>query len=416
MALGKFDDFLAYLIRKADSTLAKVKTNSVLAQMMSSTGVASTFNKTTDSLEAIRNRLDTLLGGAAIQTRTEQSLSGPVEEGARQQFAISIYDIDTGAVASASIDITSIVQTMEKSTGGGAFSTTGITQPTFAKANGLVSVEYTFVSTEWKAGDVYKLTVSTITATVGGDTAYIKAMVWSNVVQRTTAIGQIRRGAVTTATSTTQFVSTDLTEPFAGKYIGWWVTVEHDAGGSGAAPQGEWRQISASTAAGLFTHAAFTAQTALADIVKLVPPEVYQTLVTPGGAVTIKDIEDNQAAMLDYAKNVDTSTMTGTGTEDTIYDKTSTTPFHAVGIWLGLHNMAAGDVIRFRGFMDFDDASIADQFTNDDVWTFGGAQQQSWVYMPLNILVTYELKFTAEQRDGTNREIYTIVDDGARGS
>jgi len=123
-----------------------------------------------------------ILGGAAGQLRTAQSISAGVEENAFQQFSISLMDFDSGAIASASIDITSISQVLEKSTGGGAFSVSGITQPTFGKTDGRVFEDYQFLADEWAVGDVYKLVVSGITCTVGGDTAYIPAMVWCNFV------------------------------------------------------------------------------------------------------------------------------------------------------------------------------------------------------------------------------------------
>ena len=43
-------------------------------------------------------------------------------------------------------------------------------------------VDYRFLAAEWTAGDVYKIVVTGIEATVGGDTAYIPAMVWSNLI------------------------------------------------------------------------------------------------------------------------------------------------------------------------------------------------------------------------------------------
>jgi len=63
MALGKFDDFVAFLVMKADATLAKVKANSIIAQMLSKTGVASTFDKSTDSLEALSDAVKAMRGG-----------------------------------------------------------------------------------------------------------------------------------------------------------------------------------------------------------------------------------------------------------------------------------------------------------------------------------------------------------------
>jgi len=124
----------------------------------------------------------TILGGSAIQMRTAQSISAAVEENALQQFSISIMDVDTGAVASASIDITGISAVIEKSTGGGAFSAAGLTAITFGKEDGRVFVDYQFKAAEWTVGDVYKIVVSGITATIGGDTAYVPAMVWSNFI------------------------------------------------------------------------------------------------------------------------------------------------------------------------------------------------------------------------------------------
>ena len=125
------------------------------------------------------------LGSAAGQLRTAFSESQTVEENAIQFFNIGIFDMDAGAIASASINITSISAVLEKSTGGGAFSSAGITQPTFAKTNGSVYCSYQFLAAEWQTGDMYKLVVGGITATIGGATAYVPSAVWSNVVVET---------------------------------------------------------------------------------------------------------------------------------------------------------------------------------------------------------------------------------------
>jgi len=122
------------------------------------------------------------LGGTAGRTRVVPSISATVEENAYQQFSISIMDIETGAVVSANIDITGISQVLSISTGGAAFTTVGVTQPTFGKADGRVFEDYQFLAAEWAAGDVYKLVVSGIEATVDGNIAYIPAAVWSNMI------------------------------------------------------------------------------------------------------------------------------------------------------------------------------------------------------------------------------------------
>jgi hypothetical protein len=120
--------------------------------------------------------------GGAADARFEQSHAGTVEEDAIQGFDISIFDIDAGAVASADINITAISAVMEKSTGGGAFSSAGITQPTFLKADGRVYVAYRFLAAEWAVGDLYRLRVTDITATVDSVVVHVPAMVWSNAV------------------------------------------------------------------------------------------------------------------------------------------------------------------------------------------------------------------------------------------
>lgn len=120
------------------------------------------------------------LGGAASQLRTQQSVSGTVEEDALMQFNISLMDIDTGAIAAGSIDISGISQVMERSRGGGAFAAQ--TAPVFAKDTGRVYQAYQFLDADWQVGDVYRLTLSGITCTVAGVTAYVPTMIWSNMV------------------------------------------------------------------------------------------------------------------------------------------------------------------------------------------------------------------------------------------
>jgi hypothetical protein len=125
------------------------------------------------------------IGGAAGQLRTAFSDSEAVEENAIQYFNIGIFDVDAGAIALANINITSISAVMEKSTGGGAFSSVGITQPTFSKANGSVYCAYQFLAAEWITGDTYKLVVDGITVTIHSTTGYVPTGVWSNVVVET---------------------------------------------------------------------------------------------------------------------------------------------------------------------------------------------------------------------------------------
>ena len=66
MALGKFDDFVAFLIRKADSALAKVTHNSVIAQILAKSGTVANFDNTLHSLEALSEALRQRGGGGLI--------------------------------------------------------------------------------------------------------------------------------------------------------------------------------------------------------------------------------------------------------------------------------------------------------------------------------------------------------------
>lgn len=200
-------------------------------------------------------------------------------------------------------------------------------------------------------------------------------------------------------------------------FVGWWMTIVRDDGGAGAAPQGEYRMVTSYTSTtGLCAHAAFSVADAVGDQALLIHPALYAAIAMRGGTETLESIDDELDAMLDMAKEPSTNTLTGYGTEDPLFDRTGVVPFFIAGVWLGLENMVAGDTIRFRAYADWDDASIADQVSEDRVWTFSGAQSPKWVYMPLNIYVTYEFKVTGETITGTNREVYCVVDTGVRGS
>jgi len=139
-------------------------------------------NRDGSLLERTEYIISMITGGAA-DLRVSPSIAGTVEEGGLLQFTIALMDIDSGAIASANIDISSIIQTMERSRGGAAWS--AMTAPVFAKADGQVYCSYEFLAAEWQTGDMYRLTLSGITVTIGTSTAYVPAQVWSNIVVET---------------------------------------------------------------------------------------------------------------------------------------------------------------------------------------------------------------------------------------
>lgn len=125
-----------------------------------------------------------VVGGSSVQGVVEFNAVNTVERGALVTFQISLTDKDSGPIAVGLINITGISAELFKSTGGGAFSSVGIAQPTFTKSTGVVSVNYLFVAGECAAADGWKLQVSGITYTIGVEavTAYVPTHVWSGVV------------------------------------------------------------------------------------------------------------------------------------------------------------------------------------------------------------------------------------------
>ncbi|MBA7681803.1 hypothetical protein ES703_90143 [subsurface metagenome] len=145
----------------------------------------------------------------------------------------------------------------------------------------------------------------------------------------------------------------------------------------------------------------------------------YAIAAMRGGAETLESLDDELDAILDVAKEPSTTVLTAPATEDVLFDRTGVVPFFIAGVWLGLENMVAVDSIRFRAYADWDDASIADRISDDVLWTFTNAQDPKWVYMPLNIYVTYEFKVTGEERvqgAGGAKTVYCVVDTGVRGT
>ncbi len=137
-----------------------------------------------------------------------------------------------------------------------------------------------------------------------------------------------------------------------------------------------------------------------------------------GGLETLESLDDELDAMIDMAKTPDTRTISTINVEETIsaFTTTNTNPMYIAGIWLGMANLAANEVVRWRVFADWDDASIADQITDDEIWTYGGVQSPAWKYRILGIWVTYEIQVKITQLAGTQREFYSVLDIGQRGS
>ena len=162
----------------------KIEENKILGENNADNDFSTSLvvaNSTGTVIERIAD-IQTTLGGSASQLKVSKSISSSVEEGGLLHFSISLIDIDSGPVSSANIDISGITQEMAISSSGVTFTSAGITQPVFEKSDGVVSCSYPFLIAEWMNGDMWRMTVSGITATVGGDTAYVETQQWSGEV------------------------------------------------------------------------------------------------------------------------------------------------------------------------------------------------------------------------------------------
>jgi len=157
-----------------------------------------------ERLEELADDTDAILGTTqSVEFRKSASSTRFDEDGGRGYFAVSIVDRDVGDVASANIDITSATATLAKSTGGAAFATAGIAQPTLAKANGRVDLDFDFDAAEWTTGDAYKVTITGVTATdSGGNAVHMGQVYWIGSLDEATDVK-----------TTVDDIDTDLGEP-----------------------------------------------------------------------------------------------------------------------------------------------------------------------------------------------------------
>ena len=110
-----------------------------------------------------------------------KSEGGPIEEGGYKHFSIALVDKDTGPLPIANIDISTIVVTLYKSTGGAPFAAIAST-PIFSVATGVIRSNYLYQVADWQNGDGYWLEVSGIKYTVGGVIGYLPVVSWTGQI------------------------------------------------------------------------------------------------------------------------------------------------------------------------------------------------------------------------------------------
>jgi len=151
------------------------------------------------------------------------------------------------------------------------------------------------------------------------------------------------RGAVLSITDANNFESLEFVGYGDDFFVGWWAFVLWDAGGAGAAPQGEYQQVTDyDSATGQITHGAFTANVAATDEVLLIHPALYEVLTIRGGAGTIQSILDEWDNELDLVRSADSGDYVMDGTEITLYEESAATPFQFCGAYIDWTGLNAG--------------------------------------------------------------------------
>ena len=416
---GKWFDWLQYLLHGADATLAHVTDDSVVAHILAIDGDVSDYNDTTDSLEALSDKITALTGAVIVGSGTLTTSSATVPADTSQAAKATGYFKGCLLMPLTGVCAYQPKLIVQFTTATGVF-TLNAENP-FTAAPGLVAYvivafQQPFVPTTDGASN------QTTGHVVGGkaDTPVYYADLVSSVMRYLKGILKSSysevKGVVTTATSTTQFADLGLAGFGNGHFVGWWVTPTWDAGGAAAAPQGEWKQISAYVSAtGLFTHAAFSAQLATTDKVKVVSPEAFEAMIIRGGAVTLQDLLDNQQAMLDVARGT-SGAVTVDGGEDNLYNGSAVNQFVLLQLVVDLNNMTEGDSMIFKVYTTEDgvERKISDDIAN----TFNGAQDPARVEIISSSNEVWGregIRVCAVKNNGTSRAITAYWRDAKRG-
>jgi hypothetical protein len=201
------------------------------------------------------------------------------------------------------------------------------------------------------------------------------------------------KGTVTTATDATHFASTDLIGHGNDALVGWYVYVFHDAGGAGAAPQGEKQPISGYVSStGTFTHTAFTADLAVDDEVLI----LHESIVSD--SATIDNIFSIVNALLTLTETG--GTVTTDGTEQNVYiNNAPSSVFDPKIVQIDFTNHTATETVVIREYYRIKSGG---GLIKKDEKTFAGVQD------PLLKNVTLEpnrfgVQVTIEKTAGTNR-------------
>ncbi|MDP2660211.1 MAG: hypothetical protein Q8R28_05740, partial [Dehalococcoidia bacterium] len=253
-----------------------------------------------------------------------------------------------------------------------------------------------------------------VLAGAGGLTAYPAAAAPANGVSMAAALrwisdsmgtliasGLAYIATVSTATSTVAFSAIDIAGKGNAFFVGWDIVPVWDAGGAGAAPQGEEQPCSAYiSATGAFVHTAFTAQLAVTDKVLLIHPRIANLIrLIQGGAGTIQGVLDNQAAELDLARSPQSGSYSPVagGAEMTLYDSTLdsiTTAFVFHTFSIDMTNLLAGDSLLIKVYIKNVAGGAYTAITLNAAWTYAGAQVPAMMHFVMDLFNQYGVKVT----------------------
>ncbi len=367
-----------------------------------------------DSLVSLTKEILVSVGGEASQLRTIPSISGAVEEDGYLMFYISVYDVDDGPIASADIDISSISAVLEKSTGGGAFSSAGITQPTFTKEDGGVKCAYRFLAAEWQNGDLYNLEVSGISATIGSDTGYIRKYTWSNEINEDANVEakidaiQADIGDPSSRTNLQTIVALLGNPDAAGKSI--YDNLGDFVGQTNLQTLKDALAIPDTAGKGLFVELA----TDRLDNVTFGLSAIKTLIDTVD---TVVDALPDSGALTSLAQKSENSSgdLTGTfayldaGGEQDVVELTTTTRKKVDGVSLDLVNMTQDGTIRVYHKINGTTYRLM-----KPTYSFTVASDPDGLYIDLNMSITNDLKITYQEGadEGADRNIpYSLVYD-----
>ncbi len=411
--LGALYNYVNHLYSDADGDQAypiSVVDHSIIAHLMTSDGDASGYDRATDSLEALRDRMDAIIGSIG-DTATADNLSDIATTTAHAKLRRLLLRFSSDAFAatiggSSRTDIETMMQALADyfATSGGAYS---VSLDGSARAN--LDAFHTALGVLLGTRD------ATVSAGVLADTESAMAL----LRRIATAGSLVHFGDITAVSAGVSSTIADLIGWEDDYFLGWWMMIVRDNGGAGAAPQGEFRQISSYTSTtGLMNHTAFSAADVVGDQAMLIHPLLYGLFAATRGSGprSLETLGEEQDADLDVARGT-SGAVSVDGGEDNVYNESNDNEFVLLELRVDLNNMAEGDTITFKVYTTED--GVERKISEDVANTFDGAQDpaRAEIIGSGNQVWGREgIRVAAVKIQGTTRTVTAYYRDAKRGS